>query len=107
MTTTETTPERVDRPSGHGQHLIKDWIRSQQCFQRAQSAAQRCKGELEESEARLAKWILPDDARNREVFAIWFGDSLISASRMSCGVLGSNDKYKVTVRQQGKSILEI
>lgn len=101
--------------TSEGQRLITNWLRAveeHKCRQQSVTDAHR---DVEETEASLAKWLAPPDAKPGEKIAVWFGDSLIQvevggvqpklSEGAECGPGPS--QTKVTVRTRGKHFSEL
>lgn len=61
----------------------------------------RADGRLYDAQQKLGKWLAPEDARDGEVFCVWYGDSLIS---VKCRYVIGTINYDVSIRTSGRSI---
>lgn len=98
-----------------GQRLITVWLRCVDEHRRKQQAVYDAFRDVAESEAALAKWLAPPDAKPGEKIAVWFHDSLIQVEiggvqpPMPAGsTVGEGpSQTRVTVRSRGKHFEEL
>lgn len=90
----------MNEPTADGKRLIDAWMGTEQeidALKRNLSGA-----ECRRSNAinALGKWMMPEDAKDGEVFCVWYGDSLIS-------VTPRNNKmdFEIKIRKRGKSLV--
>ena len=82
-----------------GLDLIKDWERASHQAIRARIAHKEADEVLKLAEGKLAKWMLPHDAKPGEKFGVWVGNDLIQVEAAgSC----PNDDHIITIRQRTK-----
>jgi len=81
-----------------GKQLIERWRNSQKQLESAKQSVIRAECEVSNSRNELGRWLTPEDARNGEQFCVWYGDSLISATK-------DQTNYKVEIRKRGKSLM--
>lgn len=102
--------------STDGQELIKSWLFGGREVDRLERELAKAIRERDIAKNNLARWLLPSDAKNGEVIAVWYGDSLIAASKTFImapmpveGEVGQADQtiYDVKIRSAGRSIREI
>ena len=83
--------------TSEGKRMIDAWILSQEEVRRSESRLSSAKADEHSTRMALAKWMLPEDVKEGEKIAVWFGDSLIQVEY--------GDKRTdpvVTVRARGK-----
>ncbi len=85
--------------SREGMELIKTWESARKNEINARHALNRAETELMNAHDKLAKWMLPHDAKPGEKFGVWVGNDLIQVEAAgSC----PNDNHIITVRQRTK-----
>lgn len=84
--------------TNEGKQLIDRWRNSQKRLDDARQAVIRAECDLSNSRNELGKWLTPEDALNGEQFCVWYGDSLITATK-------DQTNYKVDIRKRGKSLV--
>jgi hypothetical protein len=82
---------------------IKRWADAEATLIRHKKQVSASEVELTNANNDLGKFLMPDDAKDGEVFSIWYGDSLITVQKDG----GPRLDYKITVRQRGKAIAEL
>lgn len=75
---------------------IKQWKAAFEEVQQLRRQLRAAECELLNAETKLAKGLLPKDAKAGEQFCMWYGDSLIAAKHI-------NGNYVVSLRTQGKN----
>ncbi len=87
--------------TGEVHNLIRRWEGSRRRLDQAKAQVNAAECESANAKNALGKLLLPKDAKPGEVFNLWYGDSLLSAS------VDEHSNYSVSVRQMGKSIREM
>ena len=87
--------------TGEVHNLVRRWELSNKGLASARSQVNKAECENANAKNALSKLLLPKDAKPGEVFNLWYGDSLLSAS------VDEHQNYSVSVRQMGKSLREI
>jgi hypothetical protein len=95
----EMSEETTGRVTYEGEKLIKQWVAAEINSKNAEDALYNCRALLANSIIELGKWLCPIDAELQEKFCVWYGDSLIQASKLAPG------KYEVLIRSRGKSLI--
>lgn len=80
------------------ERTTKCWSRAVSQLEAAKSAMIKAECELSNATNALGKWLMPDDAKEGEVFCVWHGDSLIQAENKG------NSRYAISVRKRGRSL---
>lgn len=79
-----------------GKQLIERWQQAQERLKRAKSEENSASVALSNATDKLGAWLCPDDAKYGETFCVWYGDALISTTKLC------NGSYKIEVRNSGK-----
>lgn len=98
MAQDEATPE--------GRRLIAAWLNASDRVARTNEAYKTALREAAEAEEKLAKWLLPSDAKLGERIGVWHGDSIFTACKT---MFEGKDVFAVEVRKRGRdfSLLKI
>lgn len=86
----EITPE--------GERLVSAWEAARQRVERAESELNGARCDANNTERALGKWLLPNDAKPGEQFAVWHDKLLYVAS-----IQTFNGDPKVTIRERGNT----
>lgn len=78
--------------------LIDTWQNNKRLLKDARNTVTVRENEFIRSEADLGRFLLPDDAKKKEKFCVWYGDSLL------CVELKESGTPKLTIRNHGKSL---
>jgi hypothetical protein len=92
-----------------GEDRTKRFLLAQESVRRAKDALNSAECELSNSEADLAKWLMPSDMKPGEKVAVWMSDSLFQVELVPRESYGAEDGSvridhvpKVTIRTRGK-----
>lgn len=93
-----------------GHTLVTNWLRAVDEHQLQQQRTWDRYKDVQQTEAALAKWLAPPDAKPGEKIAVWFGDSLIQVEvggvrppMPEGATIGEgSSQTRVTVRSRGK-----
>lgn len=80
------------------ERLVKNWLNDQATLQQAVAQQQRSTDELKKSADALAQYLLPADVKPGEQIGVWYGDSLILATKTEAG------EFTCRVRTAGRAI---
>lgn len=84
------------QPSRDGEELIKSWYNADKRVRKLEQDLLQAREAEAAAAKKVADWITPSDAKDSEVFHMWYGDSMIAVT---------NDKVKI--RLKGKTFLEL
>lgn len=87
-----------------GKQLIEHYFRSMSRLSQAEQRLHSEKLVAIEAQIDLASWLLPEDAKNGEKIAVWYGDSLIQVEVKSMTLEGDFCKTEITIRKRGRSL---
>lgn len=95
-----------------GRRLVEAWTNARQLVTQCHRRLSEAQGIERETEAALAKWLAPSDAKPGEKIAVWYGDSLIQVEVGGVitgeGALAQHQtSTRVTIRTRGKHGREV
>jgi len=79
-----------------GLDKVKQWKRANENLAYCQSQLDKAECVATTATMELGKFLLPHDAKEGEVYCVWFGDSLVSGQK-------EGDDVIVKLRTKGKS----
>jgi hypothetical protein len=96
--------------TSEGGRLIAAWLNCVDNHRRHQQAMWDAFKDVQQTEAALAKWLAPPDAKPGEKIGVWFGDSLIQVEvggvqppMPEGATVGEGpSQTRVTIRYRGK-----
>ena len=82
------------------EHLINSWLNAIEGEKQAKRGLNKAECDVANTRMALGKWLMPDDAKEGEVFSVWHGDSLIEVT-----VPPPDCTPSLRIRTRGKSLL--
>ncbi len=110
MSRDEQRPAHEMGVTAEGQRLVEVWLATERLIDSLKSQLKDAERDLDVAKRELGRWLCPDDARTRETFCVWYGDSLISAyvRQAPCEGLGDHPagagEFDITVRTRGRNL---